>query len=299
MGIKICPQCGGKVSDARNDCPHCNYNFIALKKCPDCEEEIASSLSECPICGHIFEEYASKATTAPLQEQTEKDGNALTCPYCLSTEIMQTGDLCACLVCHNKFLDTRGLPASQPKKVEQPSSVAVSEVSTSTETTPTKTNNETTAICKARIINKLVLKIAIIIWIVGFMFMLGVKGEVYNEYARTAMAVNPYYSLLQLFSKDALSCLSVIFIIVFGIMLFVNFFVNKAQFKKWVLILVSSITLLFGAAAITLTSCLECGDICFFCHMYGGNLVTLIVMLGVSELCEIVSLVLCCTCKPQ
>ena len=35
MGIKICPDCGGKVSDSRMDCPHCGYSFgVATNKGP-------------------------------------------------------------------------------------------------------------------------------------------------------------------------------------------------------------------------------------------------------------------------
>ena len=60
MGVRICPQCGGKVAESRNECPHCGYDFKKNKKCPECEEMIDIHLSECPICGHIFEEEVTK-----------------------------------------------------------------------------------------------------------------------------------------------------------------------------------------------------------------------------------------------
>ena len=61
MGVKICPECGGKVSDTRNDCPHCNHKFIEFKNCPDCNSEIDKNSFECPICGrYFFEEDEEK-----------------------------------------------------------------------------------------------------------------------------------------------------------------------------------------------------------------------------------------------
>ena len=53
MGIRICPDCGGKVSTSRNECIHCGHVF-ETKVCPDCEESIDICAKECPICGHIF-----------------------------------------------------------------------------------------------------------------------------------------------------------------------------------------------------------------------------------------------------
>ena len=79
MGIKICPHCSGKVSDARNDCPHCNYDFNSVKKCPDCEEQIDVSLTECPICGHVFEvETKEEAIETPKSEQKENNVKVIT-----------------------------------------------------------------------------------------------------------------------------------------------------------------------------------------------------------------------------
>ena len=52
MGIKICPDCGGKVSESRSDCPHCGYLFKT--RCPDCGKEVDPSITECPDCGYLF-----------------------------------------------------------------------------------------------------------------------------------------------------------------------------------------------------------------------------------------------------
>ena len=139
MGIKICPQCGGKVSDTRNDCPHCNYIFPKLKKCPDCEEQIDDSLSECPICGHIFAKETNEqpaltpqdkqtpqtpqiAPTPTTTPQATKSDNETSCPYCNSTESIEIGNgLYLCAMCRNKFLDTNGLPTPPlpSTKIEQ------------------------------------------------------------------------------------------------------------------------------------------------------------------------------------
>lgn len=64
MGIIICPNCGGKVSDSRKDCPHCQYVFKAKKTCPDCNEECDQDAKICPTCGHEFIEEAPVNTEA-------------------------------------------------------------------------------------------------------------------------------------------------------------------------------------------------------------------------------------------
>ena len=74
MGIKICPQCSGKVSDARSDCPHCNYDFNSAKKCPDCEEEVDITLEECPVCGYPFQQKSSKEQMETTISQTAIEG---------------------------------------------------------------------------------------------------------------------------------------------------------------------------------------------------------------------------------
>ena len=144
MGIKTCPQCGGKVSDSRNDCPHCKYNFASTKKCPDCEEQIDISLDECPICGHTFEKETVDGDTiatapsptetkdpavdtavlpsSPPEEECEEE-NDIICPYCSSSEAMQLGNaFYMCTVCKGKFVDTTGLPTPIIKVSSEPHS---------------------------------------------------------------------------------------------------------------------------------------------------------------------------------
>ena len=80
-----------------------------------------------------------------------------------------------------------------------------------------------------------VLITAIVCWVVGLFFMFGVRGYEYS-YRGWAVAERAGYSLLELFDKDVLSCLSVIFIFVFGIALAADFILNLICSKKWALI---------------------------------------------------------------
>ena len=68
MSVKICPSCGGKVAESRNDCIHCGYKFPLLKKCEECEENVDINVKECPVCGHVFE----KEKDLPQVENPEK-----------------------------------------------------------------------------------------------------------------------------------------------------------------------------------------------------------------------------------
>ena len=54
MGIKICPDCGGKVSETLSTCPHCGYSYSPTVRCPECYAEVSKKSPECPYCGHIF-----------------------------------------------------------------------------------------------------------------------------------------------------------------------------------------------------------------------------------------------------
>lgn len=57
MGVKICPNCNGKVSSGRTTCPHCNYQLgNSIITCPDCNEEVKVGIAECPTCGHVFKQ---------------------------------------------------------------------------------------------------------------------------------------------------------------------------------------------------------------------------------------------------
>jgi len=69
MGIRLCPDCGGKVSTSRNDCIHCGYIFPETKKCPDCEENVDINVKECPVCGYIFDREINKAKQTTASQQ--------------------------------------------------------------------------------------------------------------------------------------------------------------------------------------------------------------------------------------
>lgn len=54
MGVKICPECNGKVASSRMNCIHCGYEFnnaINIIKCKDCGAELNEGVLECPECG--------------------------------------------------------------------------------------------------------------------------------------------------------------------------------------------------------------------------------------------------------
>ena len=77
MGIKICPDCGGKVSESRSECPHCGYIFGNKITCPDCGKELDSTCLECPDCGYVFEkqevyQQSPKATTIQVVVERER-----------------------------------------------------------------------------------------------------------------------------------------------------------------------------------------------------------------------------------
>ena len=68
MGIRICPDCGGKVSTSRDLCIHCGYIFKNSKRCPDCDEYVDADLSECPICGYLFNVDNNEDNTGGFSE---------------------------------------------------------------------------------------------------------------------------------------------------------------------------------------------------------------------------------------
>lgn len=73
MAIELCPKCGKKVSDTRNDCPHCGYILWESDVCPECGANVVSKYSSCPECGYkIFEpveELYYKQPDSPVQEE--------------------------------------------------------------------------------------------------------------------------------------------------------------------------------------------------------------------------------------
>ena len=76
MGIRICPDCGGKVSTSRENCIHCGYVFPTVI-CPDCASEVDKKLLECPICGYMFptKEYLDVDNKLDKALYTIKDEN--------------------------------------------------------------------------------------------------------------------------------------------------------------------------------------------------------------------------------
>ncbi len=77
MSIRICPECGGKCTDTRNDCPHCGYVFpkveitnfekvndknirtnIVSIKCPHCGSNDVTAIDsenyKCNVCDSTF-----------------------------------------------------------------------------------------------------------------------------------------------------------------------------------------------------------------------------------------------------
>ena len=125
MGIRICPDCGGKVSESRRDCIHCGYIFPVTKQCPDCGESVEENAKMCPECGYPFEveQTTGVATTsvAPTVqtkeskvEQTSKlyETTSVVCPQCGSNDIeLKSSELGKCRAC--------GTTVVLPKKEQQ------------------------------------------------------------------------------------------------------------------------------------------------------------------------------------
>ena len=58
MALFDCPECGGKVSDKANQCPHCGclveQSQNKSKTCPECGQEVDISVMVCPNCAFPF-----------------------------------------------------------------------------------------------------------------------------------------------------------------------------------------------------------------------------------------------------
>ncbi len=141
MGIMICPNCGGKVSTTRSDCPHCNYVF-KKKICPDCNEEVLEDVKECPVCGHYFDEVVKEENSEIINKHTEnlnsdlnepktnndliesknEDNNSslCSCPYCGSTNYLMIGkNYYLCTLCRMKFNSSANDDQSFKKEIIQ------------------------------------------------------------------------------------------------------------------------------------------------------------------------------------
>ena len=125
MGIRICPDCGGKVSESRRDCIHCGYIFPVTKQCPDCGESVEEHAKVCPECGYPFEvEQTTGVATANVAptvqtneskvERTSKlhETTSVVCPQCGSNDIeLKSSELGKCRAC--------GTTVVLPKKEQQ------------------------------------------------------------------------------------------------------------------------------------------------------------------------------------
>jgi ribosomal protein L37AE/L43A len=269
MGVKICPNCGGKVADARNDCPHCKFDFTSLKICPDCQEQIDATLSECPICGHIFEKETKdeviqepivqqevEAQQEAIVQQAEKveqkaeNSEELTCPYCNSTESMQLGnDLYLCTTCKSKFMDTRGLPTPPAvvKKVEEKTASVVEEVTPQTTRDKRKpkavelsnkvqANKKTllSGVCTTtNTVGLFLTIITIVTFVVGVVFLCFARAGIYyfDDYGMVVeVDPGPYIKYAFGGGKYSILCLlPVISTILFGICLMVILFIETKR----------------------------------------------------------------------
>ena len=143
MGIRICPDCGGKVSDSRKDCIHCGYVFPVTKQCPDCGESVEENAKVCPECGFPFDEntapdksasnvasevvvepiiaptvtnVASAPTASPIDPQPMNESldetTPVVCPQCGSNDVaLLSSELGKCRSC--------GTTVVLPKKEQQ------------------------------------------------------------------------------------------------------------------------------------------------------------------------------------
>ena len=104
MGVKICPECGGKVSESRDTCIHCGHTFSKpseqnTKKCPDCGTDVDVSINECPECGYLFEEKKEEK-----HSQKQEHIANVTCSSCGSGDLEKLDDYtyrckhCSCIV---------------------------------------------------------------------------------------------------------------------------------------------------------------------------------------------------------
>ena len=84
MGIRVCPKCGGKVSDSRLDCPHCGYVFTM--KCPDCGREVSADCKECPDCGHVFFVEEQKLAEAKVTVYRERAFGMYPYPFTINLD---------------------------------------------------------------------------------------------------------------------------------------------------------------------------------------------------------------------
>jgi len=124
MAIRICPECGGKCTTTRKDCPHCGYIFKEEKKCPECEEMIDASASICPVCGYYFLKTEKEESKEEISEKAEETSEnvvtesatkpsliSIACPNCASIDCSLIGnDEYMCNICQSRFKYNDGKP---------------------------------------------------------------------------------------------------------------------------------------------------------------------------------------------
>ena len=89
MAIRICPECGGKASDTRSDCPHCGYVFPTTTKCLECGVDVPNGSKVCSVCGYIFEQGDEKTN---VEQKPHSENNAATYQSTASKMIIEEKD---------------------------------------------------------------------------------------------------------------------------------------------------------------------------------------------------------------
>lgn len=87
MALITCKQCGGKVSDRAEKCPHCGCPIGGVKHCTECNAVITENEAVCPNCGH----------PTPWSRECPECGNYVlategTCPECGFDLTAQSGN---------------------------------------------------------------------------------------------------------------------------------------------------------------------------------------------------------------
>jgi len=82
MAILVCKECGGKVSDKANTCPHCGAPVsISLSEipktiiCPECGQVVDINCIECPGCGYPFKAVETNVESALVNISINKTAN--------------------------------------------------------------------------------------------------------------------------------------------------------------------------------------------------------------------------------
>lgn len=80
MAVMECPDCGGKVSDLAEHCPHCGRPVYVedaqalFFECPDCDREVSDNARFCPNCGCEFDDDEPVQPAQPTVIVKPKEG---------------------------------------------------------------------------------------------------------------------------------------------------------------------------------------------------------------------------------